>query len=229
MTLYLSRLRIARDRSVQTIGSLIDPDAREARFDAHHKLIWSAFAGDPDASRDFLWRAEGNGIFLVLSRRPPSDSPLFDPADVKEFAPDLKAGDRLGFVLRANATRTEKTGTQSSSGKERKRHLDLVMDALPPKGADRAGQRMDLAHGVAEAWLARQGERHGFVPDILALEDYSVHRFRRERGARPIILGVLDMTGTLTVRDPDALLNAVAQGFGRAKAFGCGLMLLRRA
>jgi CRISPR system Cascade subunit CasE len=33
----------------------------------------------------------------------------------------------------------------------------------------------------------------------------------------------------LTVRNPASFLATLGQGFGRARAFGCGLMLIRRA
>jgi CRISPR system Cascade subunit CasE len=42
-------------------------------------------------------------------------------------------------------------------------------------------------------------------------------------------IAVLEFAGVLTVRDPARFLAALAQGFGHAKAFGCGLMLIRRA
>jgi CRISPR system Cascade subunit CasE len=48
------------------------------------------------------------------------------------------------------------------------------------------------------------------------------------RGAN-MKIGVLDFEGVLEVTDPDRFVDAVAQGFGRAKGFGCGLMLIRRA
>ncbi|WP_243641924.1 type I-E CRISPR-associated protein Cas6/Cse3/CasE [Rhodovulum steppense] len=41
--------------------------------------------------------------------------------------------------------------------------------------------------------------------------------------------GILDLEGRIEVTDPEALLARLARGFGRAKAFGCGLMLIRRA
>jgi CRISPR system Cascade subunit CasE len=40
---------------------------------------------------------------------------------------------------------------------------------------------------------------------------------------------VLDFEGVLEVTDPVRFLAALANGFGRARAFGCGLMLIRRA
>jgi CRISPR system Cascade subunit CasE len=46
--------------------------------------------------------------------------------------------------------------------------------------------------------------------------------------ARPAMFGVVDFGGVLKVQDPPRFLVAVASGFGRARAFGCGLMLIRR-
>ena len=101
-------------------------------MDAHHRLVWALFAGDPDRKRDFLWRSEGKGRFLILSPEVPSadGAGLFAPPEVKPFAPDLRAGDRLGFVLRANATRTRKLDPDRPA-----KRVDVVMDAihhLPP-------------------------------------------------------------------------------------------------
>ena len=39
----------------------------------------------------------------------------------------------------------------------------------------------------------------------------------------------LDFDGLLEVREPAAILPSIARGFGAAKAYGCGLMLIRRA
>ena len=39
----------------------------------------------------------------------------------------------------------------------------------------------------------------------------------------------LDFEGQLEVTDPVVFLEKVKAGFGPQKAFGCGLMLLRRA
>ena len=41
-------------------------------------------------------------------------------------------------------------------------------------------------------------------------------------------LGVAHLAGRLEVTDPDAFSQKVAAGFGRGKAFGYGLMLLKR-
>ena len=230
MIRYLSRLELSKAPSIETLRHLLDPDDPGRRMDAHHRLLWSAFAA-PGQARDFLWRAMGTGRFLTLSARPPEASDLFARCDTQPFAPDLRAGDRLAFTLRANATRTEKTGTGTATGKEKKRHIDLVMDALPPKGR-RADARMAVAQSVGRTWMGKQGARGGFEVEEMAVGDYSTLTLAAAAGgprSRQPRFGVLDMTGTLTVTEPETFLRRLADGFGRAKAFGCGLMLIRRA
>lgn len=228
MSLYLSRLRLSRAPSVAALKALIDPDAldADARQDAHHRLIWSAFAGDPAVTRDFLWREEGEGVFLVQSPRRPSDSPFFEPPEVRELVPDLRPGDRLSFLLRANATRDLR-------GENRQRQrVDVVMDLLHklPK-AERAERRAELAEEAARRWLSAQGARAGFRLERLTLRDYSTVTLPGHRGRRQGVprFGILDMTGEITVTEVVPFLVKLTQGFGRAKGFGCGLMLIRRA
>lgn len=241
MTLYLSRLRLSRKPSARALDAILNPAEPGLRLDAHHRLLWAAFADGPDRRRDFLWREERAGEFLTLSARPPTPGDLFEGAEVKGFAPRLGPGDRLAFALRANATRTRKTGKVTASGREHKVHIDLVMDRLHPipcqtalgEGlvSERPALRMKLAGETAAAWMARQGETAGFRPIGIEVGDYSVAVLPGHRGKRAgqPQFGVLDMTGTLEVTDPAAFLARLARGFGRAKAFGCGLMLIRRA
>lgn len=244
MSLYLSRVTLARNPATTALKALIDPIAGPARdrlhdpergriMDAHHRLIWALFADDPDRRRDFLWRAEGGGRFLILSPRPPAadGAGLFAPPEVKPFAPDLQAGDRLGFVLRANATRTRKTVPDT-----RAQRVDVVMDALHalPSGREsdaRREARMAAAETAGRDWLARQGEAAGFQVMDFAAADYSVVPLPAHVGSRKgqPQFGVIEMTGRLILTDPGAFLGQLARGFGRAKAFGCGLMLIRRA
>jgi CRISPR system Cascade subunit CasE len=47
--------------------------------------------------------------------------------------------------------------------------------------------------------------------------------------ARAIIFSTLTFQGVLTVQEPETFLATVLRGFGAAKAYGCGLMLIGRA
>src|SRR5690554_5473687 len=158
MTLYLSKIRVSESPSVQALAELLSPSEPGVRTAAHHKLLWAAFSDGPDRARDFLWREEGQGVFLTLSERAPLQMDLFAPHDSKIFAPVLSTGDKLRFVLRANATRTRR-GKEGQKGTR----VDVVMDALHSVAqADRAAARMPLAQQEGTAWLVRQGETAGF-------------------------------------------------------------------
>ena len=223
--LWLSRARLRRDTaSVGALSRLLVPDDDGPRTAAAHRLVWALFADDPDRRRDFLWREEGPGRFMTLSARQPLPVPgLFD-IDSTAFAPELAPGDRLGFTLRANpvVSRIKAPG-------ERGKRQDVVMDALyaVPQG-ERASVRFTVATEAGLAWLARQGTAYGFAPGEVAVDGYETMRLPREQ-AKPIRFSQIEFTGVLTVTNPTAFLAALATGFGRARAFGCGLMLIRRA
>ncbi|MDP2699919.1 type I-E CRISPR-associated protein Cas6/Cse3/CasE [Thalassospira sp.] len=222
MTLFMSRVSISRKPSIQALNALLLPDDAGDRTDAHHRLLWTLFADDPDRRRDFLWREERAGEFLVLSVREPMACDLFSRVDVKPYDPVLKAGDRLFFALRANATRTKKGGGR----------VDVVMDALFALPKDkRAAQRMDIAQSEGASWLERQGDRNGFRVLKCEVTDYSVRALTTHRGSRKgqPQFGILDLQGALEVTEPEAFRQILQIGLGRAKAFGCGLMLVRRA
>lgn len=224
--LYLTRAHLRPDPSIAAIAPLLLPQDAAPRAGAAHQLIWSLFAGDTAAKRDFLWREDQRGTFFILSPRPPGVSPVFT-TETKEFAPVLAAGDALRFSLRANATRSIR-----ATGATRGKRADVVMAALHAADATaRAEMRPQLIATAGQAWLAAQGERHGFSLTATAgLRVDGYHQLRLPRpGAPAMTIAVLEFAGVLTVRDPARFLAALAQGFGHAKAFGCGLMLIRRA
>jgi CRISPR system Cascade subunit CasE len=223
--LWLSRARLRQDASVAALARLLVPDAATARPASAHRLVWSLFADGPERRRDFLWREEAPGRFMTLSRRPPVNVVgLFD-LDSQPFAPALAPGDRLGFMLRVNPV----VARPVTPGQRGKRH-DVVMDMLKsvPPGA-RAEARPDAVLTAGRAWLARQGAAHGFKPEgEVVVDGYDRVVIPRETGASAKF-GVLDISGVLVVEDPARFLAAQATGFGRSRAFGCGLMLIRRA
>jgi CRISPR system Cascade subunit CasE len=223
--LYLTRARLKRDAQVCALARLLVPDGAGEQAMAAHRLVWALFADGPERRRDFLWRQNEPGEFLALSSRPPQPLDRIFALETKAFAPALATGDRLAFRLHANPV----VSVPAARGERGRRH-DVVMHALhatPP--GERAALRFSATEASGRAWLARQGEAHGFRPeDAVGVDGYETMRLDRG-GARPIRYGVLDFEGVLTVTDPDRFLAALPLGFGRARAFGCGLMLIRRA
>jgi CRISPR system Cascade subunit CasE len=221
---YLLRVRLKRSASIASIATHLLPEDLSRRAEAAHRLIWSLFAGAPDATRPFLWREEKSGVFYILASQLPGESEIFD-VEIKDFAPALEAGDRLQFSLRANATRAYK----KSAGTRGKR-ADVVMAALSRLSpAERSLQREAVIQEAGTAWLAGQGAKHGFTLSAPPRVD-SYNKWKIPRGkAAKIEISTLDFEGLLEVTDVPAFTAALASGLGHAKAFGCGLMLIRRA
>ncbi len=118
-------------------------------------------------------------------------------------------------------------GKGARRGKSRR--VDLVMDLLrqvPP--GERAGARMCLAQEAMEGWMQRQGAVKGFAPVSTEVADYRVLQLGRGRGGG-LTHGIVDLSGEIKIADPAVFVSAMASGFGRAKAWGCGLMLIRRS
>jgi CRISPR system Cascade subunit CasE len=194
---------------------------------AVHQLVWSLFADAPDRRRDFLFREmEQPGLpsFLILSARMPQQ-PSGWCIDAKPFAPQLEAGDRLTFSLRANPV------VRRNDDAGRKVRHDVVMDAKRhSRDAGEFEPRQLLIHEAGRVWLLGRQDALGvrFDEATLRVDGYQVRRFKKSEGTMAIHLATLEFIGSLTVADPELLLNRVCQGIGPGKAFGCGLMLLRR-
>lgn len=200
--LYLSRL-------------ILNPRSKEARRDLAnpydlHRTLSRAFAPDEETTPErFLWRLETTVNWqqpqlLVQSQTAGNWARLFalpnylqGEVQEKSFTPDqwLEVGTTRRFRLQANPT------------------------------VARDGKRRGLCNEKEQlAWLARQGERHGFSL-AHTLVSNSVMLYGRKGENR---LSVLTATfeGYLSVADPDALRAALCDGIGPAKSLGCGLLSL---
>lgn len=233
--LFLTRVALRRDAPIAALRPVFLPEEDERRTMMGHRLMWTLFGDSPDRKRDFLWREAGDGRFYTLSERPPHDRHnVFQVDPPKPFAPELLPGDSVRFSLRANATVAKR-----ADGAARGKPSDVVMDALYkfPKGEQRATHRSDVVQTAGLQWLVRQGKQSGF--SLAGDEEdetgtYSAHvtsyrALRLDHRKSKLKIGVLDYEGVLTVTQPETFVAALAGGFGRAKAFGCGLMLIRRA
>lgn len=101
-----------------------------------------------------------------------------------------------------------------------------------------------LAFQAGKEWLIGQQRRLGFelledvrhpsgldqAEPVLRIHSYSTWRQNRRKRRDKITLSTLDFEGVLAVTDPALFVEeALFNGIGPAKAFGCGLMLVRRA
>ena len=170
-----------------------------------------------------------DGTLLLLSaRRPVDHHGLFEIDEPKAFAPVLEPGDRLRFSLRANPT----VRKRNDQGQRHASRHDVVMDALYPLPGDSRAERRTVAIREEGLQWARQAGRQGRFRDTggrgSSARGYRQHHIDRGVGKPALSFSSLDFEGVLEVQEPDLLPPAIAHGFGPAKAFGCGLMLIRR-
>jgi CRISPR system Cascade subunit CasE len=196
---------------------ILNPRSREARRDLAnpyelHRTLARAFAPDTEtAPARFLWRLEATAgwqqaILLVQSAYPGDWAPLVElpnylheEVQEKALMPErwLLSGRTFRFRLQANPTVTK------------------------------AGKRWGLLKEEEQlAWLARQGERYGFMPAQALVSASVMQQGRKGQNRLSVLTATFD--GYLRVQDPVTLQAALRDGIGPAKSLGCGLLTLGR-
>ena len=125
----------------------------------------------------------------------------------------------------ANDTDVERWQTVIESGAYR----DELATRLGRKATLELALKTMSEQALLTWWQARCqkiGVKTPMDADPLQIDAYLQHRIKgKQAGA---VFSSIDISGTLTVDDPELFLNNLRQGIGRAKAFGCGMMMIRR-
>ncbi len=197
-----------------------------------HQKMWALVSQNEKQKRDFLYRVEYDSyhnikyIYLLAPNQISSRNNIRIVVSPK-YQPQLETGECLYFKLRANPIIKRK-----ENGKPRE--YSLIMDAKHQ--FKKSGQYYrekfsldELIHEVSMNWLIRKGELHGFSAKQFEVKidnyrEYSI----KPSGKQAFTLRALDFEGKLEIVDADRFKKALFKGIGSAKAFGCGLMLVRR-
>lgn len=212
--MYLSRLQL--DPTNRTLWHSV--------VDQPYKLHQLVMKGFPDGVRredanvlHRLDQTQHDIMLLVQSDTKPSWEPLngdlllptdpFDPHPnpaIRELGDlHLEIGQILQFRLRANPTK------RFSSGK-----------------GNKPGKRVQLFKEADQlAWLQRKAEQNGF-----RLLDANINPEGNQTDHRKkLTIYTVLINGRLQITDLEKFNNALRQGIGSAKAFGCGLLSLAPA
>lgn len=205
---------------------------------AVHQWLWQFFPNSEEQSRDFIFRRhalEQIPRFYVVSQRPPT---VFSEAwhvQSRSYDPQLLEGQRLSFQLCANPVVTKK----NDAGKSQ-RH-DVVIQAkkqlLTERGFNAEAKwkewptedgkplLYELVQKSCIGWLQSRASSNGFTVVAASVDAYQQNR----AGKRDIRFSTVDFSGELVVTNPELFQQALFNGLGHAKAFGCGLLLVKRA
>ncbi|EIV7688041.1 type I-E CRISPR-associated protein Cas6/Cse3/CasE [Salmonella enterica] len=211
--MYLSRITL---HTAQLVPSQLLHLVERGEY-VMHQWLWELFPGGKE--RQFLYRREelqGAFRFFVLSQERPAESAIFD-VQCRPFAPELSVGQILRFTLRANPTIC----------KAGKRH-DLLMEAKRQvKTQPDSRDIWTYQQQAALEWLSRQGEQNGFSLREASVDAYRQQQIRREKSRQMIQFSSVDYAGVLVVNNPVLFLQRLVQGYGKSRAFGCGMMLIK--
>ena len=188
----------------------------------YHRQLWRLFPGElreprrgaEESRNGFLFRVEEHrpgrpARLLVQSRRAPQATPGVHVIGAREVHPRPSLGQRLGFLLTANPIKTI---------------ADAERDAKPGKKSDKCRVPL-IREDDQREWLLRKLAVGAEVETADVLPHTPIYFRKGNRGGK---LVTSTFEGVLRVRDPDALAMLWENGIGPAKAFGCGLLLVRR-
>jgi len=225
MIMYLHKISFAKDDLIKNRKTYQD-------IYALHKIIWALVSQYKKQKREFLYRVEYDAyqniefIYLLAPNQIISQGNMVIAISPK-FQPQLANGENLYFKLRANPIIKRK-------GNGKAKEYSIVMDAkhqFNKKGQSYLEQFSldELIYNVAMEWLDRKGEQHGFSVKQF---DVKIDNYReytvKAAGKEKFMLRTLDFEGKLNIADADQFKMALFSGIGSGKAFGCGLMLVRR-
>lgn len=206
-----------------------------------HQWLWQFLQAERGTERDFLFlrrEGEGNspGLYVVSAREPQAISPAWQ-VQSKVYAPRLQTGQHLAFQLRANPVVSHQVDGKS-------RRDDVVMNRKKKLVAEKGfvawrdwpdsdpekPQQYQLIQETCTEWLLRRAERCGFrlINDENNQPRLRVDGYQQQRAhKKDIRFSSVDYSGVLEVVDIELIRKALFEGIGHAKAFGCGLMLIR--
>lgn len=218
--MYFSRLQlkpeVARKTAFQHMGS----------NGYHcHQALWHLFPGNVDQQRDFLFYLDESAFppkLFILSKRKPDDGEYIWQMESKVYDPDLRPGDQLGFMLRANPVVRQNGKRHDVVMAEKHR---LKTHSTP---ADKMPTQAELIQQTGEAWLMARQAQLGVEWLGIQVEGYQTRTIKKVKKHARIRLSTLDFSGVLRVVDAALLKKALFAGVGPAKGFGCGLLMLRR-
>lgn len=187
-----------------------------------HRQLWRLFPGKEKETRSngeelrqgFLFRIEGNPTgrparLLVQSRRAPEAASGVALVGTREIQPQPAAGQRLAFLLTANPVKTI---------------ADAQRHAKPGKKSEKCRVPLIKEEDQRE-WIARKLASAGEIEAVNILPHAPVYFRKDNRGGK---LATVTFNGVLRVSDPTRMTELLENGIGHAKAFGCGLLLVRR-
>ena len=169
-------------------------------LDDYHAYVESAFPAEQllGMRKRHLWRLDGQTILLV-----------------SDDEPDKEALSRYGKVITKDYSKFVENISST-----RPYQFKLVANPLQ---MDIKNRRIPC-HGNSQRleWLKKQGARYGFTIIQAQVVGYNENKIRKHR----FTVKSVTFEGILQVTDIEKFKQALKQGIGREKAYGCGMVTI---
>lgn len=203
-----------------------------------HRQVWRLFPGEAHESRDsdeaerqgFLFRVEHNPTgrparLLVQSRHAPVAVAGIALVGAREFHPQPETGLQLAFLLTANPVKTIVDTEAEAKPDKLRRHTEKIV-----RRADQSPRQPKIRVPLIKEeeqreWLTRKLDGAAMIEAASVLPHAPTYFRKGNRGGK---LVTVTFEGILSVTNPPHLTRLLENGVGPAKAFGCGLLLVRR-
>jgi len=227
----------------------INPARREGRHilgspQAMHATVLSAFPQTGDERGRVLWRMDQQDqkfwLYTVSQSKPdfshiveqsgwPSVQPDWETRPYQNLLNRLQNGQKWAFRLTANPVRTSQATGWVKNGKN-EGHF-VYPEKTNDAGKLRSKRYAHLTPDQQMAWFLERAPKWGFkIPDNssgapeASVIERRTDRFQRQ--GKTVTIAKATFDGILEVTDVDKLREAMINGMGSAKAYGCGLLTL---
>ncbi|HEX2958030.1 MAG TPA: type I-E CRISPR-associated protein Cas6/Cse3/CasE, partial [Chitinispirillaceae bacterium] len=205
---------------------------------------------------NFLYRSDENSEwpqFFTLSTQKPEDKSGFWEIRTMDFHPQILLGQKLSFSLIANPVISRSTGEfrntdlskirpKTNTKNEKVKRDDIIWLAkqkLKLEGKNYQDEVFlgKLIQDEGQKWLIAKSINKGFEVESVIVDSYRQIQFFKSGITNPVKISTLRFNGILQVTDPNEFFMGVYEkyndkgeyiaGIGPAKAFGCGLLLIK--
>lgn len=204
--MYLTRIKLNIQKR-QTI-----------KFLSSQQVIHAAIEGCFDESEKTrkLWRLDyyqGKPCILLLSQEKPKLETL-----LIQFGDESAPKEILDY---------EKVLNLVANGQQYKFRLTAnPVHSVKKEGQDRGKVLPHITIEQQNKWLADRSEKYGFKVTTGDIVERSRKRFIRNHKA--VMFSMVTYEGFLEITDEKAFKQALVNGIGREKAYGCGLLTLAK-
>lgn len=203
MRLFASVLHL--DRAAIRALRITDPYSIHRVVFSLYEDVRAASKTNENCSSGILYSDQGGDFscrkILMLANRPPAErvDGQYGSVVSKPIPDGFLNHQAYGFRITINPVRRD-----SATGK-----------VIPIKGRE----------AIKEWFLSRAPESWGFQPspEHLQIDGIDVLQFR-DKAMRPVTLAQAHVHGTMRVTERDQFHHCFANGIGRGRSFGCGLL-----